>query len=59
MRRRNSKPLNLGTSITTQVANAAGIKAGKSRGFRDSVTRVTTPIKVKDTNSRQWNRWSP
>ncbi len=53
------RPLSIGTPITTRIAGKAGIKAGKSRAFRDSVTRVTAPIKVKDTNARQWNRWSP
>ena len=56
---KKKRPISLGSSITTEIAGRAGIEAGKSRAFRDSVTRVTAPIKVKDTQARQWNRWSP
>lgn len=30
-----------------------------SRQFRDRLTRVTSPIKGKVTNAKQWNRWTP
>lgn len=34
----------------------------KSRQFREGLTRVgiiTSPIKGKATNAKQWNRWTP
>jgi hypothetical protein len=30
-----------------------------SREIRDRLTRVKDPIKGKDTQARQWRRWSP
>lgn len=39
----------------------AGIKGAISRQFRDRLTRAsyTSPIKGKDTQAKQWNRWTP
>jgi hypothetical protein len=49
----------LKSTITTNIAATAAKKINKTRKGRDQVTRVTSPIKVVDTQSRQWNRWSP
>lgn len=44
---------------TTEIAAKASATVGRSRQGRDSLTRVANPIKVVDTQSRQWNRYSP
>lgn len=47
-----------GTS-TTKIAANISATIGRTRKGRDRVTRVTSPIKVVDTNARQWNRYGP
>lgn len=49
------------TSKTTTTKIAANVSAtvGRTRKGRDKVTRVSSPIKVVDTNARQWNRYGP
>lgn len=42
-----------------EKAALASELVGKTRKGRDSLTRVANPIKVADTQARQWNRWSP
>lgn len=54
MRKRKSPPLT--SSVTSDVKSSVQGKA--SRQFRERLTRVTSPIKGKDTNAKQWNRWS-
>lgn len=49
----------LGSTLTTEVAGSVSASVGSTRKGRDSVTRVTAPIKVVDTRSKQWSRWSP
>lgn len=53
------KKTRLGSTITTSIAAEVSSKVGSTRGGRDMLTRVTSPVKVVDTKSRQWNRWSP
>jgi len=43
----------------TSVAAKVSASVGRTRKGRDSITRVTSPIKVVDTNARQWNRYTP
>jgi hypothetical protein len=47
--------------LTTTTADAAKVSGtiGRGRRGRDRITRVMNPIKVVDTHSRQWNRYSP
>jgi hypothetical protein len=45
--------------ISTNIAAAVSSNIGRGRIGRDRVTRVTSPIKVVDTQARQWNRYSP
>jgi hypothetical protein len=45
--------------ITTKIAAKVSGTVGRSRKGRDSLTRVKSPIKVVDTNARQWNRYTP
>ena len=55
MRRKKSDP------VKAQVGSPV-TPASKSRQFRERITRVgivTSPIKGKDTNAKQWNRWTP
>lgn len=49
----------LADSITTSIAAELSSKVGSTVKGRDSLTRVTSPVKGIDTHSRQWNRWSP
>jgi hypothetical protein len=49
----------LKATITTNIAAKYARKITKTRKGRDQITRVTSPIKGVDTQSRQWNRWSP
>ena len=56
--KRSKKDL-LKSTITTSVAAEVSATVGSSRKGRDRLTRVTSPVKVADTHSRQWNRWSP
>ena len=56
---KGKKKINLKSSITTEIAAKIGGTVGATREGRDQITRVTSPIKVTDTHSRQWNRWSP
>jgi hypothetical protein len=44
---------------TTNIAAKAAGTIGKTAKGRDSLTRVSDPVKVVDTHARQWNRWSP
>lgn len=39
----------------------SGVKGAVSRQFRDRLTRASylSPIKGKDTQAKQWNRWTP
>jgi hypothetical protein len=45
--------------VTTRVAAKVSGTVGRTRKGRDSITRVQSPIKVVDTNARQWNRYTP
>lgn len=56
---KRKKAVSLGTSVTTSVAAQISSSVGNSRGGRDSLTRVKSPIKGVDTHGRQWNRYSP
>lgn len=49
----------LKNSTPTAIASKVSARVGRTRKGRDSVTRVSSPIKVADTNARQWNRYSP
>ena len=49
----------LKATITTSIAAKYAKKITKTRRGRDQITRVTSPIKGVDIQSRQWNRWSP
>jgi len=44
---------------TTVKAAQLGAMVGSSVAGRDSLTRVTSPIKGVATHGKQWNRWSP
>ena len=46
-------------TVTTAIAGKASATVGRGRKGRDKLTRVTSPIKVDDTNARQWNRYGP
>lgn len=46
-------------TTTTAIAGKVSSTVGRTRKGRDSVTRVTSPIKVTDTKARQWNRYGP
>jgi hypothetical protein len=50
-------------SQLTKASVTSPVKAEtSSRQFRERLTRVgiiTSPIKGKDTNAKQWNRWTP
>ena len=49
-----------GTGITSNVK--ADVASSKSRTTREGLTRVglvTAPIKGKNTQAKQWNRWTP
>ena len=58
MAKRKSK-VKLEPTLTTATAAQASATVGRGRKGRDRVTRVMDPIKVVDTHSRQWNRYSP
>lgn len=45
--------------VSTEIAAKVSGTVGRTRRGRDRVTRVTSPIKVADTQSRQWNRYGP
>jgi len=47
--------------VTSEIKSpvTSDVKGIKSRQFRDKLTRVTAPIKGKETHAMQWNRWSP
>lgn len=47
------------SAVSTSIAAAVSGTVGRTRKGRDKVTRVTSPIKVADTNARQWNRYGP
>jgi hypothetical protein len=47
------------STTTTAIAGKASATVGRGRKGRDKVTRVTSPIKVVDTEARQWSRYSP
>lgn len=53
MARKSRKPLS-----ATIKADIVAPKHG--RQFRDRLTRViSSPIKGRDTNAKQWSRWTP
>jgi hypothetical protein len=54
-----AKDLFLADRTNTSIARKASATIGRTRKGRDSFTRVQNPIKVMDTQSRQWNRYSP
>lgn len=45
--------------VSTEIAAKVSGTVGRTRKGRDSVTRVKSPIKVADTQARQWNRYGP
>jgi hypothetical protein len=45
--------------ITTKIAAKVSGTVGRTRKGRDSITRVTSPVKVVDTKAKQWNRYTP
>ena len=49
----------IGASTATSIAAKVSGSVGRTRKGRDSITRVKSPIKVTDTQSRQWNRYGP
>ena len=54
MRRKKSSGIK--SEITSPISSKSG------RQFRERLTRVgivTSPIKGKTTNAKQWNRWTP
>lgn len=57
MRKKKKNLLDLTT--TTNTAAKAAATVGSTRAGRDNLTRATGAVKVVDTHSRQWNRWSP
>lgn len=49
-------------TVTTSIAAEIAASVGSTRGGRDSLTRVTSPIKGVNTMSKQWSRqngWTP
>ena len=54
----NSKK-NTNDKEPTAIAARVSGSVGRTRSGRDSITRVSKPIKVVDTQARQWNRYSP
>lgn len=49
------------SKITSEVRSPITPPA-KGRQWRERLTRVgivTSPVKGKDTNAKQWNRWTP
>jgi len=56
---KNKKRNLLKATVTTNIAAKTAATIGSTIKGRDSLTRVKSPIKVVDTKSRQWNRWSP
>lgn len=56
---RSETKAQLGSKTATTVAAAVSGTVGRTRKGRDRLTRVSSPIKVSDTLSRQWNRYSP
>jgi hypothetical protein len=55
MRKKKSSGVKSDVTSPVQASN-------KSRQFREGITRVgiiTSPIKGKITNAKQWNRWTP
>lgn len=57
--KKSAKALYDAGKTNTSIAQKASATVGRTRKGRDSFTRVQEPIKVMDTQSRQWNRWSP
>jgi len=53
MKKKKKQPIT--SPVTSGVVSSVQVKP---RQFRDMLTRVTSPIKGKDTNAKQWNRWS-
>ena len=56
MRRKSEKKTSITSNIKSEVA------AAHHRKTREGLTRVglvTSPIKGKDTQAKQWNRWTP
>ena len=49
----------ISSPVSTEIAAKVSGTIGRARKGRDRVTRVTSPIKVADTQARQWNRYSP
>lgn len=49
----------VGASTSTEIAARVSGSVGRTRKGRDSITRVKAPIKVVDTQARQWNRYGP
>ena len=61
MAKRKSK-VKLDPTLTTATAAKASATVGATRSGRDLITRATyngKALKVSDTHSRQWNRYSP
>ena len=52
---RKKKQVGLSDSIKSPVKTSV-----PPRQWRERITRVvSSPIKGKDTNAKQWNRWTP
>jgi hypothetical protein len=56
---KKAKELLAADRTNTSTAEVASATVGRTRKGRDSFTRVQNPIKVMDTQSRQWNRYGP
>jgi len=54
---RKKKSAGVGSSVTSPVTSP--VMGNGGRQFRDKLTRVMSPIKGKDTNAKQWGRWTP
>ena len=55
-KKKKAHPIKSPTVVNLAAEISASI--GATRKGRDSLTRVQSPIKVTDTNARQWNRYS-
>lgn len=56
---KSSVKAEVGAETSTSIAAKVSGSVGRTRKGRDSLTRVSSPIKVADTQARQWNRYGP
>lgn len=58
-RKKGGVKSSVSSPVATEIAAKVSGTVGRTRKGRDSVTRVKSPIKVADTQARQWNRYGP